>query len=173
VHTITHLAPEDFHDNLQGLAEILADAVADGSSLGFLSPFDRDAAAAWWRSQAPAVSGGSLLLWAARDGRGDVLGTVGLACPGKPNGRHRAEVVKLMVHRRARGRGLGRALLATAEEAAVRSGISLLMLDTESGSVAEHLYHAAGWTRYGVVPGYAADPAGTPRECSFFYKRLG
>jgi ribosomal protein S18 acetylase RimI-like enzyme len=76
------------------------------------------------------------------------------------------------VHRRARGRGLGRELLATAERAAAAHGLTLLLLDTETGSAADHLYRAAGWTCYGVVPGYAADPHGTPRDCSFFYKEL-
>ena len=99
------------------------------------------------------------------------VGTVSLALESRPNGRHRAEVVKLMVHPSARGRGLARALLATAEAAAAAAGADLLLLDTETDSSAEHLYRSAGWTRYGVVPGYAADPHGTLRDCSFFYKR--
>jgi GNAT superfamily N-acetyltransferase len=171
-YTITRLSAEDFRDNVRELAGLLSDTVAGGASLGFLAPLGQDAAAAWWRAREPAVADGGLAVWVAR-GPGGVDGTVSLAFEGKANGRHRAEVVKLMVHRRARGRGLGRGLLAAAEGAAAEAGVTLLLLDTETGSDADHLYGAAGWTRYGLVPGYAADPAGTLRDCSFYYKRLG
>lgn len=172
MHPITRLTADGFDSSVQGLAGLLADAVAGGSSLGFLSPFDEDAAAAWWRTRRPAVADGSLVVWTAL-GPGGITGTVSLAHEPKPNGRHRAEVLKLMVRRDARGRGLGRALLATAEAAAARAGAGLLLLDTETGSAADRLYRSAGWTRYGVVPAYAADPEGTLRDCSFYYKRLG
>ncbi|MFI7442800.1 GNAT family N-acetyltransferase [Nonomuraea indica] len=174
MHTITRLTAGDFHDAVEALAGLLTDVVADGASLGFVLPFGRDEAAAWWRAQEPAVADGSLRLWVARTGGGigGIAGVVGLALERKPNGSHRAEIVKLMVHPGARGHGLGRTLLGTAERAAVAAGVTLLLLDTETGSAADRLYPAAGWARYGVVPGYAADPAGTPRDCSFYYKRL-
>ncbi|MBG0833141.1 GNAT family N-acetyltransferase [Planomonospora sp. ID67723] len=171
-HTITRLSAGDFRDNVKELAELLADAVDGGASLGFLASLDRSSAADWWHTRAPAVADGSLVVWVSRGPEG-VNGTVSLAFEGKANGRHRAEVVKLMVHRHARGRGVGRDLLTAAERAAVQAGVSLLLLDTETGSHAESLYGSAGWTRYGVVPDYAADPAGRLRDCSFFYKRLG
>ncbi|MGV9771782.1 GNAT family N-acetyltransferase [Streptosporangium sp. NPDC003464] len=170
-HPITRLSADDFRSSVKGLADLLVDVVAGGSSLGFLSPFDQDAAAAWWRTRQPAVSDGSLHVWAAH-GPDGITGTVGLALERKPNGRHRAEIVKLMVHRDARGRGLARALLATAEQAAARAGVTLLLLDTATGSAADHLYRAAGWTRYGIVPDYAAAPDGSLEDCSFYYKQL-
>lgn len=171
MHTITRLSADDFHDSVTSLADLLVDVVAGGSSLGFLSPFDQAAAAAWWRAQYPALSGGSLTVWAAHGVYG-ITGTVSLVLERKPNGRHRAEIVKLMVRSDARAQGLGHALLATAEEAAARAGATLLLLDTESGSAAEHLYRSAGWTRFGVVPAYAADPGGVLQDSSFFYKQL-
>jgi ribosomal protein S18 acetylase RimI-like enzyme len=82
-------------------------------------------------------------------------------------------LVKLMVHRAARGRGLGRTLLETAETAAVEAGVTLLHLDTETDSPAERLYGSAGWTRAGVIPDYAADPGGVLRPTTLYYKRLG
>ncbi|GAA2899993.1 GNAT family N-acetyltransferase [Streptosporangium fragile] len=172
MHTITRLSADDFRDSVKGLAGLLSDVVAGGASLGFLSPFDQSSAAGWWHAQAPAVAGGDLVIWISHDLE-RVNGTISLALERKPNGRHRAEIVKLMVHPHARGRGLARALLATAEQAAVRAGVTLLLLDTETGSAADHLYHATGWTRYGIVPDYAADPAGSLKDCSFFYKTLG
>ncbi|MDT3399302.1 GNAT family N-acetyltransferase [Streptomyces sp. B1866] len=172
MHTITRLSADTFRDSVKGLADLLAGTVADGGSVGFLAPFDQGAAAAWWRGRQAAVDDGSLTMWAAH-GPGGLTGTVGLARGAMPAGRRRAEIVKLMVHPDARGQGLGRALLATAEEAAVRAGLTLLHLDTEAGTPAERLYLTAGWTRYGIVPGYANNPAGVPKDCSFFFKRLG
>ncbi|WP_049571430.1 GNAT family N-acetyltransferase [Nonomuraea sp. SBT364] len=171
MHTIERLSPGAFAAGVKELAEVLADAVDDGASLGFVAPFGREPAARWWREQEAAVAGGSLLVWAARDA-GGIVATAGLSLPGKANSRHRAEVVKLLVHRDARGRGLARALLATLERAALAAGVTLLVLDTRSGSAAESLYLSEGWTRFGVVPGYAADPDGSLQDCGFFYKLL-
>ncbi|MFE0628393.1 GNAT family N-acetyltransferase [Streptomyces sp. NPDC058864] len=169
MHTIVPLSPGVLLDAVDDLAALLVDAVAGGASLGFLAPFTHAEAAGWWRTRARAVASGDLVVWAARDAAG-VTGTVSLAREAKPNGRHRAEVLKLMVHRRARGAGLGRALLTTAEHAAAAAGVSLLLLDTETGSPAERLYRSAGWTPYGTVPGHAADPAGVLRPTTFFFK---
>ncbi|MGH4036080.1 GNAT family N-acetyltransferase [Actinomycetota bacterium Odt1-20B] len=153
------------------LAELLTDAVDGGASVGFLAPFGRAAAAAWWRSLGPSVEQGLRDLWVARtDGR--LLGSIGLAYADKPNSRHRAEVFKLIVHREARGQGLGRALLAHAERAAADAGVTLLLLDTETDSPAELLYRSAGWAEVGVVPDHAADPAGVLRPTTFLYKRV-
>nr|WP_222108476.1 GNAT family N-acetyltransferase [Streptomyces cupreus] len=149
------------------LADLMVDTVDAGASIGFLAPLDRAVAEAWWKSRAD----GQFAVWVARDGE-RIVGTVSLAFPDKPNSRHRAELVKLMVHRDARGRGLGRTLLTTAEEAAAAAGITLLHLDTETDSPAEHLYRSAGWTRAGVIPDYAADPGGVLRGTTLYYKRV-
>ncbi|MEU9332708.1 GNAT family N-acetyltransferase [Streptomyces sp. NPDC048290] len=156
----------------EGLADLLVDTVDDGASVGFLAPLDHAEALAWWRTRADGLREGRLAMWAAvQDGR--PVGTVALAFADKPNSGHRAELVKLMVHRDARGRGLGRRLLAAAEETAAESGITLLHLDTETDSGAERLYTAAGWTRIGTIPDYAADPGGVLRPTSLYFKRVG
>ncbi|WP_329544281.1 GNAT family N-acetyltransferase [Streptomyces sp. NBC_01356] len=154
------------------LADLLADTVDGGASVGFLAPLDRVAALSWWEDRADAVSSGHLAVWVART-EGRLLGTVSLAFPDKPNSRHRAELVKLMVHRAGRGRGLGRTLLTTAEQAAAAAGVTLLHLDTETDSPAESLYCSAGWTRLGAIPDYAATPSGELRPTTIFYKRVG
>ncbi|KUO06293.1 GNAT family N-acetyltransferase [Streptomyces caeruleatus] len=155
----------------EDLADLLVDTVTDGASVGFLGPLDRTAAMAWWKERAAAVATGQLAVWAAHeDGR--TVGTVGLAFADKPNSRHRAELVKLMVHRDARGQGLGRTLLTTAEEAAISAGVTLLHLDTETDSLAERLYGSAGWTRAGVIPDYAASPDGVLRPATIYYKHV-
>ncbi|MFH9859202.1 GNAT family N-acetyltransferase [Streptomyces sp. NPDC017202] len=154
------------------LADLLVDTVHGGASVGFLAPLDRAEALAWWEGRAAGVAAGQLAVWAALDDDGRVTGTVTLALPDKPNSRHRAELVKLMVHRDARGQGLGRRLLTTAEEAAAAAGVTLLHLDTETDSPAEHLYRTGGWTRAGVIPDYAADPSGVLRPTTLYYKHL-
>nr|WP_243869577.1 GNAT family N-acetyltransferase [Amycolatopsis granulosa] len=151
------------------MGEVLADCTNGGASVGFLAPLDPAESAAWWAGLAGDVAEGRVLVWAAWDGA-RLVGTVQLRPAPLPNAPHRAELAKLLVHRDARGHGLGRALLAEAEHAARAAGITLLVLDTETGSPAERLYRSAGWTEAGTVPGYAADPGGTLKPTTFFYK---
>ncbi|MGW2181106.1 N-acetyltransferase family protein [Streptomyces sp. NPDC001732] len=154
------------------LAALLVDAVDSGSSVGFLAPLDRGVAAAWWRERAEAVDAGLLRVWIARDAE-RVAGTVTLVPAQLPNARHRAKVTTLMVRSSARGRGLGRSLLGTAERAAVDAGVTLLVLDAESGSPAERLCRSAGWTECGSIPDYAGDPAGVLKPTTLYYKAIG
>ncbi|MFP8941535.1 GNAT family N-acetyltransferase [Streptomyces fenghuangensis] len=167
---ITRLPATEIPAAARELADLLRDAVEGGSSIGFLAPLDPAEAAAWWEGLAPEVADGRTAVWAARGG-GRILGTVQLRFCGMPNGRHRAEMAKLIVHRDARGRGLGRRLLATAEQEAAGAGISLLVLDTQTGSPAERLYRSAGWTEAGTIPDYAADTEGVLRPTTLFHKK--
>ncbi|MFE3449516.1 GNAT family N-acetyltransferase [Nonomuraea sp. NPDC059194] len=171
MNAIARLSATELLTSSAELGDLLVDAVDGGASLGFLAPFDHGAATTWWEAQAPAVRDGSLIVWVARSGN-RIIGTVSLELGRKPNGVHRAEVAKLIVHRDARGRGLGRDLLDVAERAAAGGGTTLLLLDTQTGSTAEQLYRAAGWSQVGVVPDYAADPAGVLRPSTFFFKTL-
>ncbi|MEV0052422.1 hypothetical protein AB0H34_18195 [Saccharopolyspora shandongensis] len=102
--TITRLSAADFRDSVKELADLLVDVVDDGFSLGFLEPFDQAAAVTWWEAREAAVADGDLVVWAAH-GPDGIVGTVSLALEAKPNGRNRAEIVKLMVHRDAAARG--------------------------------------------------------------------
>ncbi|MEV6744908.1 GNAT family N-acetyltransferase [Streptomyces sp. WC2508] len=154
------------------LAALLVDTVDGGSSVGFLAPLDREVAADWWRERAGAVDAGRLQVWIARDAE-RVAGTIALDRAQLPNARHRAEVAKLMVRPSARGRGVGRSLLDAAERSAAGAGVTLLVLDTESGSPAERLYRSAGWTECGSIPDYAGDPAGVLRPTTLYYKVIG
>lgn len=154
------------------LAALLVECVEGGSSVGFLAPLDRGAAACWWREQAAAVAAGQHQVWIARDGE-RIAGTIGLVRAPLPNARHRAEVAKLMVRPSSRGLGLGRSLLDAVERSAAADGVCLLILDTESGSPAERLYRSEGWTACGSVPDYAGDPAGVLKPTTFYYKSVG
>ena len=153
----------------EDLAEVLVDAVGSGASVGFLEGLERAEAAAWWSGLEPAVVDGRVLLWVAEvDGR--VVGTVQVRLATLPNARHRAELAKLLVHRSARGQGIGRALMRAAERGAWEAGASLLVLDTETGSPAEGIYTSTGWTAVGVIPDYALDPEGKLAPTTILYK---
>jgi GNAT superfamily N-acetyltransferase len=154
------------------LVAVLADAVDDGASVGYVLPHDRDEYARHWDEVARAAEAGECtVLVAERDGR--IVGTVQLTPCGKPNGRHRAEVRKLLVLRSARGAGIGAALMREVEALAARQGHRLLLLDTRADSAAARLYARLGWQTFGTVPDYALDPDGTPADCVFFHKRCG
>ncbi|MER6120072.1 GNAT family N-acetyltransferase [Streptomyces sp. NPDC001743] len=154
------------------LAALLVETVEGGASVGFLAPLGREAAACWWRERAASVDAGHHQVWIARDGE-RIAGTIGLSRAPLPNARHRAEVGKLMVRPSVRGRGLGRRLLEAVERSAAADGVTLLILDTESGSPAERLYRASGWTESGSIPDYAADPAGVLKPTTFYFKTVG
>jgi GNAT superfamily N-acetyltransferase len=153
------------------LSAVLTDCVAGGASVSFMHPFHRDAAAAFFRGIAAAVARGEVVLLAARHA-GRIVGTVQLGIGMPPNQPHRANVAKLLVHRGARGRGIGVRLMAAAEEAAREHGRTLLVLDTAVGGAAERLYTRCGWQRAGVIPAYALWPDGKPCATAIFWKQL-
>jgi len=150
---------------------LLDDAVAAGASVGYLLPVPSPETAAYWQGIAAELeTGRRVLLACERDGR--VVGTVQVALCAKPNGRHRADVEKLLVLRSAQRQGIGAALMRAAEDVARACGRWLLLLDTRKDSEAETLYRRLGWTAFGDVADYARDPDGTLAACLFFVKRL-
>lgn len=153
------------------LCELLIDAVDGGASVGFLPPLSLGEAQAYWASVEQALRDGSRVLLVFED-EGGVAGTVQLDLAMRANGRHRAEVIRLLVHRRARRRGIGTQLMAAVEEAARAEGRSLLVLDTRKGDPSETLYRGIGYTAAGEIPGYARSASGALDATVFFYKRL-
>ncbi len=156
--------------DIRDLARLLVDAVESGAAVSFLAPLTLERAEVWWRGILAASAPGAVIL-VARDGEG-IAATVQLQPAWAPNQPHRADVVKLLVHRRARGAGLGTTLMRAIEEAARLAGFRLLTLDAKQGTVAESLYRRLGWTAAGVIPRYALDPDGTPHGAVVFYKEL-
>ncbi len=170
---IEALTAEAAQAELSALAALLEDAVASGASIGFLPPLGPAEAADYWTTVVASVRAGTRVLLAARDADGAVVGSVQVDLESRPNGRHRAEVMKVMVHRRARRRGLGHALMAAAEEHARRLGRTTLFLDTRLGDPAERLYRAQGWTFAGSIPRYARSAGGALDANAIYYKLLG
>ena len=157
-------------DIVRELAVVLVDAVGGGASVSFMSDLRFDEAVDWWRKTLSAPPSRAVVL-VARDQQG-IVGTVQLQPSWAPNQVHRADVAKLIVHSRARGRGIARTLMREIERHALEQRFTLLVLDTCKGSVAEKLYTSLGWVRVGEIPRYALNPDGTPCDTVYFYKQL-
>jgi GNAT superfamily N-acetyltransferase len=156
---------------LEQLAAVLVDCVEGGASVSFMSPFSLGEALAFFRKVAVAVATGDIVLLAARlDGK--IVGTVQLGLDTPPNQPHRADVKKMLVHRAARGHGIGAALMAAVEEEARRRGRWLLVLDTVPNENGHRLYLREGWTQTGLVPDYALFPDGRLCDTAIMWKRL-
>jgi ribosomal protein S18 acetylase RimI-like enzyme len=136
-----------------------------------MAPFSHEQARDAFEVVAEDVEQGRRLLLAAFL-NGDVVGTVQVVLALPPNQPHRAEIAKLLVHRSARRRSIAQLLMERAEAEARAEGKTLLVLDTVTGDNAERLYERLGWTRVGVIPGYALYPDGRPCDTTYFWKAL-
>ena len=157
---------------IAALADVLIDCVEGGASVSFMHPLSRERALEFWRRVARGVVAGERALVVAEDAHG-VCGTVQLVFDLPENQPHRADLTKMLVHRRARRRGVGAALLRAAESIARECGRSLLVLDAVSGGDGARLYERHGWTRVGDIPGYALLPRGGLIATTVYYRHLG
>jgi len=156
---------------LPELVALLQDTVDDGASVGFLRPLSTEIAERYWLEVIRDVAEQSrILLVTRRDGV--VVGSVQLGLCTKPNGVHRAEVQKLLVHTGSRRRGIGRRLMAAIEEQARLAQRTLLYLDTEPDKPAHEMYERSGWLRAGEIPDYARTPDGQLHSTILFYRRV-
>lgn len=162
-------AVDDAH--IHGLASVLIDCVEGGASVSFMHPLTRERAVAFWRRVAQGVAAGNRALLIAEDAHG-LCGTVQLVFDLPENQPHRADLAKMLVHRRARHQGLGAALMRAAEDTARECGKTLLVLDAVTGGDAARLYERLGWTRVGDIPGYALLPRGGLCSTTVFYRNL-
>jgi ribosomal protein S18 acetylase RimI-like enzyme len=168
---IRRLASGDIHEQLDALARVLVDCVVGGASVSYLTPFShKDARGAFEAVVAEVEQGHRLLL--AAFANGDLVGTVQVILALPPNQPHRAEIAKLLVHRSARRRGIAQLLMERAEAEARAEGKTLLVLDAVTGDNAERLYERLGWTKVGVIPGYALYPDRRPCDTTIFWKSL-
>ena len=156
---------------IEGLADVLMDCVAGGASIGFMQSLTRERALEFWSGVARGVAAGQRTILVAEDERG-ICGTVQLVLDLPDNQPHRADLVKMLVHRRARRRGLGEALMRGAEAAALECGRNLLVLDAVTGGDAARLYERLGWIRVGDVPGFALYPDGRVCGTTYYYRKL-
>jgi GNAT superfamily N-acetyltransferase len=157
---------------IQGLSDVLIDCVEGGASVSLMFPMSRAKAETFWHNMSASVARGERVVIAAEDPAGTIVGTVQVILNQPENQPHRGDVAKMLVHRRARRRGVGTALLAAAERSALRAGKTLLVLDTVTGSDGERLYARQGWERCGQIPNYALWPDGRPCATTIFFKFL-
>lgn len=163
-----HTVDEAHVDQLAGL---LTNCVEGGASVGFMLPLTRDRAVAFWRMVAQGVAAGQRALLVAEDASG-ICGTVQLILSQPENQPHRADLAKMLVHRRARRQGLGAALMRAAESTARECGKTLLVLDAVTGGDAARLYERLGWVRVGEIPGYALFPQGGLCSTTYYFREL-
>lgn len=156
---------------VEQLADVLIDCVDGGASVSFMAPLSREHAVKFWHMVAEDVADGDRALIVAEDADG-ICGTVQLILAQPENQPHRADVAKMLVHRRARRHGIGAALIHEAEHVARGVNKTLLVLDTVTGGDADRLYERHGWVRVGEVPEYAMLPHGELRGTTFFYRRI-
>ncbi len=168
---IRRLASVEVREQLDALAGVLVDCVAGGASVSYLTPFSHNDAHGVFQAVAAEVEHGRRLLLAAF-ANGHVVGTVQVVLALPPNQPHRAEIAKLLVHRSARRRGIAQLLMERAEAEARAEGKTLLVLDAVTGGDAERLYERLGWTKVGVIPGYALYPDRRPCDTTIFWKSL-
>jgi GNAT superfamily N-acetyltransferase len=164
VHSVDHAL-------IESLADVLIDCVEGGASVSFMLPLTRERATAFWRNVAEGVSKGHRALLIAEDDQG-ICGTVQLIFDLPENQPHRADLAKMLVHRRARKQGVGAALLKEAESTARQHHKTLLVLDAVTNGDAERMYARHGWTKVGVIPNYALMPDGRPCSTTYMYRQL-
>lgn len=170
-HTIERLALPASPEDIASLGDLLSDAVNSGSAVSFLAPLEHETATTWWRDQLHSADPNSIFM-VARDG-GEIVGTVQLHASWAPNQPHRADIAKLIVHRRARGNGIGKKLMEAIEQEAEQMGYTLLVLDTRRGCEAESLYRKLNWIEAGAIPNFALNADGSGyHDTVIFYKQL-
>jgi GNAT superfamily N-acetyltransferase len=153
------------------LADVLIDCVDGGAGVSFLHPLSRATAVAFWSKVARGVAAGERIVLVVEDDAG-ICATVQLILDMPENQPHRADVAKMLVHRRARRRGLGEALMRAAEDVARENGRTLLVLDAVTGGDAARLYERLGWVKVGDIPNYARGPRGEPNSTTYYFRDL-
>jgi ribosomal protein S18 acetylase RimI-like enzyme len=157
--------------HIAALADVLLDCVDGGASVSFMHPLTRERALSFWRSVAQGVAAGDRAVIVASDAEG-ICGTVQLILGQPENQPHRADLAKMLVHRRARRRGLGEALMRAAEGTALDCGKTLLVLDAVTNGDGARLYERLGWQRVGEIPDYALFPSGGFCGTTYYYRKL-
>lgn len=156
---------DSIDEHVDELSEFLIEVVEDGASLGFLPLLSRSAAAEYWSD---VLNSDVYLFIAKLNNR--IIGSVQVQLCTKQNGRHRAEISKLMIHSRYRRKGIGRLLMHWAEECAKLEGRSLLVLDTREGDPSNALYSSIGYIQAGKIPCYAKSANGVLDATILYYK---
>jgi|SRR5580704_5552156 GNAT superfamily N-acetyltransferase len=165
------LSAAEARHHVGALADVLVDCVEGGASVSFMAPFSKAQGESFFEKVVEGVERGERILLAAFiDSK--LVGTVQILTATPPNQPHRADIAKLLVHRSARGHGVGALLMERAEVAARLAGKTLLVLDSVTGGDGARLYARMGWNVVGVIPNYALFPDGRFCDTTVFWKAL-
>ena len=168
---IQRLSSSDLDPVMDDLVNLLQDSVRGGASIGFLLPITSAEAKEYWREVKNSLGGPFRIMIVAKMDE-QIVGSVQLDLASRPNGSHRAEVIKLMVHSSWRNRGIGQALLQAIEQEAQKTERTTLVLDTREGDPSERLYLRLGYVRVGAIPDYARSTDGSLHATVIMYKLL-
>ncbi len=168
---IQQLSSDDVNQVMGQLVNLLLDSVTNGASIGFLLPITDDDASAYWQEVANSLKTPYRVMLVAKVEE-KIIGSVQLDLVSRPNGSHRAEVIKLMVHSSWRNQGVGQALLHAIEQEAQQAQRTIIVLDTREGDPSERLYLKMGYMRAGVISEYARSTDGSLHTTVFMYKLL-
>jgi GNAT superfamily N-acetyltransferase len=169
--TIRPIDAAEANRQLSALSGLLVNAVAHGASVNFMAGFALQEAETYWIRQIAGLAGDDRI-WLVAEQDGNLVGTVMCIFAPQPNQPFRAEVSKMLVHSSQRRQGIGVMLMTAIEDAALKAGKTMLVLDTSEGSAGDRLYRRCGWTAIGSIPGYAYTTDGKPEAATFFYKQL-
>ncbi|WP_423798540.1 GNAT family N-acetyltransferase [Neobacillus sp. SAB-20_R2A] len=154
-------------EHLNELSALLIQVVEDGASIGFLPPLEENVARKYWES----VLNPEVILFVAKINN-IIAGSVQLHLCSKQNGKHRAEIAKLMTHPHYRRNGIGRLLMEKAHETAKQMGRTLIVLDTREGDPSNRLYTSFGYIQAGRIPKYALSENGNLDATIIYYKMI-
>lgn len=168
---IRALGHDEVKELINGLSQLLIDSVESGASVGFLMPMTHSKAEAYWRSVATRVQSGERFLLVATNDADEIVGAVQLALCGAENQSHRANVEKLLVHRKARRRGIAKKLMQNVETLSRLMLRTVLVLDTATPE-AMKLYESLGYRKVGEIPSYALETDGGEVATIVYYKDL-
>lgn len=145
--------PERVDDELgQAVHRVVSDVVSSGGAVGWTTPPTREATDEWMRE---LLAGGGSLVVAQLDGLVSALGTWS-RLPAEVLA-HNGEIRRVMVHRSARGLGLGRRITTALIEHARHAGVEQLLCDVRGNNhAAIALYLSLGFQEYGRLPDFLA-----------------
>ncbi|AZK95825.1 MULTISPECIES: GNAT family N-acetyltransferase [Streptomyces] len=148
-----------------GVLALWADVSNAGGAVGFVPPVTEDDIRPELVRHFAGMAEGRIRLLVGRDGDGRIAATAFFAFNGHRLMTHWAWLYTVMVHPRLQGRGVGRELMAAAEEAARGfDGIDAIRLGCRGGLGLEDFYASCGYKEVGRVPGAIRVADGDDRD---------
>ncbi|KAM0555460.1 hypothetical protein ACHAO7_003087 [Fusarium culmorum] len=179
--TVAIFSPGQHGHLIPYLAAIHASCIThDRTIADFLPPLSHEKLLAWWKERIAEVADGKRLIFillnqtepGVRPKGPDVIGVVMLYMPSSETGPFRGVVEKLLVQKASRRQGGAKTLMSTLETEAIKRGRTILLLETETGSLGGEVFKNLGYVELGQIPKYGLSPTGELKDGTFFWKHL-